>query len=76
MGAYPRPCFSVGLDLGNTWCSILLKCPGQSLALGVGVIPEIGEQHKEDGAIHPDEVDNDWVLVATAGHEVVLGDMQ
>jgi hypothetical protein len=54
----------------------LLKCPGQSLALGVGVIPEIGEQHKEDGAIHPDEVDNDWVLVATAGHEVVLGDMQ
>jgi hypothetical protein len=40
------------------------------------VIPEIGEQHKEDGAIHPHEVGNDWVLVATAGHEVVLGDMQ
>ena len=40
------------------------------------MIPEIGEEHKEDGAIHPDEVNNERVLVVTAGHEVVLGDVQ
>lgn len=40
------------------------------------MIPEIGEEHKEDGAVHPDKVDDDWVLVVTAGHEVVLGDVQ
>lgn len=75
-GRLSRPCFSVGLELGNTWSSILLKYTGQPLALGIRVIPEVGEQHEEDGAIHPDEVNNDWVLVVTAGHKVVLGDVQ
>lgn len=40
------------------------------------MIPEIGEQNEEDGAIHPDEVNNNWVLVVAAGQEVVLGDVQ
>lgn len=75
-GHLSRPRFSVSLDLGNTGCSILLRCTGQALALGIRVIPEIGEQNEEDGAVHPDEVDNDWVLVVAAGQEVVLGDVQ
>lgn len=75
-GRLSRPCFSVGLDLGNIWNSILLKYTGQPLAFGIRLIPEIGEQHKEDGTIHPDEVDDNWVLVATAGHEVELADVQ
>lgn len=74
--AISRPCFSVGLDLGDSWSSILLNCTGQPLSLSVRVIPEIGEEHEEDGAIHPDEVDNERVLVVAAGHEVVLADVQ
>lgn len=72
--ALSRPCDSVGLDLGSS--SILLNCTGQPLPLGVRVIPEIGEQDEEDGAIHPDEVDDERVLVVAAGHEVVLADVQ
>lgn len=75
-GRLARACFSVGLDFGSTWNSILLNSTGQPFAFGVRMIPEIGEEHEEDGAIHPDEVDDDWVLVVTAGHEVVLGDVQ
>lgn len=71
-----RPCFSVGLDLGSSWSSVLLNCTGQPLSFGIRVIPEIGEQHEEDGAIHPYEVDNERVLVVAAGHEVVLTDVQ
>lgn len=29
---------------------------GQPLALGVGLVPEVGEQHEEEGAVHPDEM--------------------
>lgn len=54
----------------------MLNCTGQPLPLGVGMIPEIGEQDEEDGAIHPDEVDDERVLVVAAGHEVVLADVQ
>lgn len=75
-GRLGRPCFSVGLDFGSTWSSILLKYTGEPFAFGVGVIPEVGEQHEEDGTVHPDEVDDDWILVVTARHEVVLGDVQ
>lgn len=73
--ALSRPCCSVGLDFGG-WSSILLNGTGQPLPLGVRVIPEIGEQDEEDGAIHPDEVDDERVLVVAAGHEVVLADVQ
>lgn len=48
---------------------------GQALASGVRMVPEVGEEEEEDNAVNPDEVDEDWVLVATAGHEVVLGDV-
>lgn len=75
-GHLARPCFLVGLDFGGTWNSVLLKYTGQPLAFSVRLIPEIGEEHEEDGAIHPDEVDDDWVLVVTTGQEVVLGDVQ
>jgi len=54
----------------------LLRYTGQPLAFSVRLIPEIGEEHEEDGAVHPDEVDDDWVLVVTTGQEVVLGDVQ
>lgn len=66
----------VGLDLHGRCSSILLNCTGQPLPLGVRVIPEVGEQYEEDGAVHPDEVDDDRILVVAAGHEVVLADVQ
>ena len=75
-GRLARPCFSVSLDFGSTWNSVLLKYTGQPLAFGVRLIPEIGEEQEEDGAVHPDEGDDDRILVVTAGHEVVLGDVQ
>ena len=40
------------------------------------MVPEIGEEHEEDGAVHPDEVNDGGVLVVTAGQEVVLRDVQ
>lgn len=75
-GHLARPCLSVGLDFGSTWSSILLKYTRQPLAFGIRVIPEIGEEQEEDSTIHPDQVDDDRVLVVTAGHEVILGDVQ
>lgn len=75
-GRLAGACSSVGLRFGGTWRSVLLNDTGQPFAFGVGMIPEIGEEHKEDGAVHPDEVDDDWVLVVTGGHEVVLRDVQ
>lgn len=46
---------------------------GQPLSLHVCLVPEVGEEHKEEGAIHPDEVDEQGDLVVTALHEVILG---
>lgn len=48
---------------------------GQTLAFGVRMIPEVGEQDEEDDSVNPDEVDADGELVVAAGHEVVLGDV-
>lgn len=48
---------------------------GQAFAFGVRLVPEVGEEHEEDNAIHPDEVDEDWELVVAGGHEVVLRDV-
>lgn len=39
------------------------------------MVPEVGEENEEDDSINPDEVDEDWELVATGGHKVVLGDV-
>lgn len=49
---------------------------GQPLSLHVCLVPEVGEEHKEEGAIHPDEVDEQGYLVVTAVHEVILGDVE
>jgi len=45
---------------------------GQPLALDVRLHPEVGEEHEEEGAVHPDEVDDDGELVVAGVHEVVL----
>lgn len=48
---------------------------GQPLAPDVGLDPEVGEEHKEEGTVDPDEVDKERDLVVTLLHEVVLGDV-
>lgn len=48
---------------------------GQTLAFGVRLVPEVGEEHEEDDAVNPDEVDEDGELVTAGGHEVILGDV-
>lgn len=48
---------------------------GQTLAFGVRLVPEVGEERKEDDAVNPDEVDEDRELVIAGGHEVVLGNV-
>lgn len=54
----------------------MLDCAGQPLSLSVRVVPEVGEEHEEEGAVYPDEVDDERVLVVAAGYEVVLADVQ
>lgn len=56
---------------------VLGLCPnlGQTLAFGVRLVPEVGEEYEEDDAVNPDEVDEDGELVIAGGHEVVLGDV-
>lgn len=44
----------------------------QPLTLHVSLDPEVGEQHEEEGSVHPDEVDNHGELVVAAVHEVIL----
>lgn len=48
----------------------------QALTLHISLNPEVGEKHKKEGAIHPDEVNNYWELVVTTVHEVILGGME
>lgn len=36
------------------WLGVLLWQP---LALDVGLVPEVGEQNEEEGAVHPNQVD-------------------
>lgn len=80
------PCPLVGFDLAIGDSAILMDAatvvlgcllshPGQPFALGVGLVPEVGEEDEEDGPINPDEVDEDGELVLAAGHEVILGDV-
>ena len=46
---------------------------GQPLTLHVSLDPEVGEEHEEEGTIHPDEVDDHGELVVAAVQEVILG---
>lgn len=48
----------------------------QPLTLHISLDPEIGEKHKEEGSIHPDEVDDQGELVVTAVHEVILSSVK
>lgn len=53
--------------------SVLLWKP---LALHVSLDPEVGEEHEEEGSIHPDEVDDHGELVIAGVHEVILGSVK
>lgn len=64
--------FAVGVD-GRAVLGRLDALFGQPLALHVSLDPEVGEEHEEEGSVHPDEVEDDGELVVTAGHEVILG---
>ena len=48
----------------------------QPFAFNVGLVPEVGEQNKEEGAVHPNEVDEQRDLIVTALHKVILRDME
>lgn len=63
------------MDAATIVLGCLLSHSGQPFALGVGLVPEVGEEDEEDGPINPDEVDEDGELVLAAGHEVILGDV-
>lgn len=63
------------MDAATILLGCLLSHPGQPFALGVGLVPKVGEEDEEDGPINPDEVDEDGELVLAAGHEVILGDV-
>lgn len=64
---------SVGQDgTALDFQSRLFATLGQPLAFHIGLIPEIGEEDEEEGAIHPDEVKDHRHLVITASHEVIL----
>lgn len=63
------------MDAATVVLGCLLSHPRQPFALGVGLVPEVGEEDEEDGPINPDKVDEDGELVLAAGHEVILGDV-
>lgn len=60
-------------------CAVLWLLNGllwQPLTLHVSLDPEVGEEHEEEGSVHPDKVDDQGELVVTAVHEVILGCMK
>lgn len=57
---------------GLAFLSGLFGALGQPLALDVGLVPEVGEEDEEEGAVHPDKVEDHRHLVITAGHKVIL----
>lgn len=63
------------MDAATVVLCCLLSHSRQPFALGVGLVPKVGEQDEEDGPINPDEVDEDGELVLAAGHEIILGDV-
>lgn len=56
-----------------TRLNVLLRQP---FALHVSLDPEVGEEHEEEGSVHPDEVNDCWELVVAAVHEVILGGVE
>lgn len=67
--------FAIGVDS----CAVLTLLNvlfWQPLTLHVSLDPEVGEEHKEEGSIHPDEVDDNGELVIAGVHEVILGSVK
>lgn len=48
----------------------------QPLTLHIRLNPEVGEEDKEEGSVHPDKVDDNGELVVTTVHEVILSSMK
>lgn len=48
---------------------------GEPFAPDVGLQPEVGEEHEEEHAVHPNQVDPQGHLVVALLHEVVLADV-
>lgn len=48
----------------------------QPFTLHVSLDPEVGEEHEEEGSVHPDEVDDHGELVVAAVHKVILSGMK
>ncbi len=67
--------FAVGVDR-RAVLVLLNVLFWQPLALHVSLDPEVGEQNKEEGSVHPDEVKDHGELVVTAVHEVILGGVE
>lgn len=68
---------SVGQNgTGLAFLTQLFGTLGQPLAFHIGLVPEVREEDEEEGAIHPDEVEDHGHLVITAGHEVILCSMK
>lgn len=66
---------AIFMDAATVVLGCLLSQPGQPFALGVGLVPKVGEEDEEDGPINPDKVNEDGELVLAGGHEVILGDV-
>lgn len=65
----------VGVD-GRAVLTLFNVLLGQPLTLHVRLDPEVGEEHKEEGSVHPDKVDYGGELVVTAVHEVILSSVE
>lgn len=60
-------------------CAVLLFLDvlfRQPLTLHVGLDPEVGEEDEEEGAVHPDEVNDGGELEVTAVHKVILSGVE
>ena len=66
----------VALAVGRAVLTLLDVLFGQPLALHVRLHPEVGEEHEEEGSVHPYEVEDHGVLVVTAVQEVILGGVE
>lgn len=67
--------FAVGVD-GRAVLALFNLLLRQPLTLHVSLDPEVGEEHKEEGPVHPDQVDDCGELVVATVHEVILGGVE
>lgn len=67
--------FAIGVDSGAV-LALFNVLFWQPLTLHVSLDPEVGEKYKEEGTIHPYEVDDQGELVVAAVHEIILGSVK